>query len=352
MLTRRWLARHCAALAALGRYCAALAAVATFGIGAAQAADKVSVSALTFVSSAPLFIAQDKGYFAKEGLEVEIKFFNAAQPVAVAVTSGDADFGLTGLTGGFFNLAAKGTLRIICAQSREEKGWDFSAYVVSNKAYAAGFKSLDQFPGHSFGLTQAGSTFHYMIGRLAEKRGFDLNKLTLTPLPSVPAMLAAVKSGQVDSVIAPAQFANAMQAAGEAKIIGWVHQETPWQLGAVFTSPKMIAERRPVVERFVKAWVAAAADYDAQFQGRDAQGKRVFGPTSGELIAIIEKYTKAKPEVIKRSLPYIDPQGRLLVRDLYEQVRWYQQQNLVDKSLDAKTVVDLSFVKGHLEVPK
>lgn len=164
-------------------------------------------------------------------------------------------------------------------------------------------------------------------------------------------MLAAVKSGQVDSVIAPAQFANAMQAAGEAKIIGWVHQETPWQLGAVFTSPKMIAERRPVVERFVKAWVAAAADYDAAFQRRDAQGKRVFGPKSDELIAIIEKYTKAKPEVIKQSLPYIDPQGRLLVRDLYEQVRWYQQQNLVDKALDAKSVVDLGFVKGHLDVP-
>ena len=95
-------------------------AVLSLPAAPARAADKVSVSVLTFVSSAPLFIAQDRGHFAKEGLEVEIKFFAAAQPVAVAVTSGDVDFGTTGLTAGFFNLAGKGTLKIICAQSREE----------------------------------------------------------------------------------------------------------------------------------------------------------------------------------------------------------------------------------------
>ena len=55
---------------------------------AAQAAEKITISALTFVSSSPLFIAQDKGYYAEEGLEVEFKFFRAAQPVAPQVQGG------------------------------------------------------------------------------------------------------------------------------------------------------------------------------------------------------------------------------------------------------------------------
>lgn len=338
MLNRRW-------LGALG-----LAALA-LGAMPAVAADKVSVSALTFVSSAPLFIAQDRGHFAREGLEVEIKFFTAAQPVAVAVTSGDADFGTTGLTAGFFNLAGKGTLAIVCAQSREEKGWEFNAYVASNQAYAAGLTGLDKLQGRNFGISTVGSSHHYMLGKLAEKRGFPMDQVKLAPLQSVPNMIAAVKSGQVDATLLPAQYANELQAKGEAKVIGWVHDETPWQLGAVFTSPKMIAERRPVVERFVRAWVAAAAEYDAEFQKRDAAGKRAFGPNADALIAIIQKYTKAEPAVIRVSLPYIDPQGRLLVRDLYDQVRWYQAQNMVDKTVDARTIVDLSFVKGHLDVP-
>jgi NitT/TauT family transport system substrate-binding protein len=57
---------------------------------------QVSVSALTFVSSAPLFIAQDRGHFKEGRLEVGIKFFTAARPVAVAVTSGGAGFSTTG----------------------------------------------------------------------------------------------------------------------------------------------------------------------------------------------------------------------------------------------------------------
>ena len=75
---------------------------------AASAADKVTVGALRFTSHAPSFIALERGYFADEGLEVELKFFQAAQPVAVAIASGDIDFGVTALTGGFFNLADKG----------------------------------------------------------------------------------------------------------------------------------------------------------------------------------------------------------------------------------------------------
>lgn len=335
----------------LGAWCIGALAGVALGAGPAPAADKVSVSALTFVSSAPLFIAQDRGHFAKEGLEVEIKFFTAAQPVAVAVTSGDADFGTTGLTAGYFNLAGKGTITIVCAQSREERGWEFNAYVASNQAYAAGLTGLDKLPGRNFGISTIGSSHHYMLGKLAERRGFAMDQVKLAPLQTVPNMIAAVKSGQVDATLLPAQYANDLQAKGEAKVIGWVHEGTPWQLGAVFTSPKMIAERRPVVERFVRAWVAAASEYDAEFQKRDAQGKRVFGPNADALIAIIQKYTKAEPAVIKVSLPYIDPQGRLLVRDLYDQVRWYQAQNMVDKTVDAKAIVDLSFVKGHLDVP-
>ena len=86
----------------------------------AAAAEKVVICALTFVSSAPLFIAADRGYYADEGLDAELTFFRAAQPVAVGIASGDCDFGVTGFTAGFFNLAAKGALTVIGAQSREE----------------------------------------------------------------------------------------------------------------------------------------------------------------------------------------------------------------------------------------
>jgi NitT/TauT family transport system substrate-binding protein len=331
----------------------ALAASLMLGAGAPPAAaQKVAVGVLKLASSGPVFIAQDKGYFKAEGLDSELKFFEAAQPIAVATVSGDVDIGVTGLTAGFYNLAGKGALKIVAAQSREESGYNLIAYLASNRAYENGLDGLGKLPGHSVGITQVGSTFHYSLGLLAAKRKFDLASLKLVPLQSIPNMASALKGGQVDAALIPATAALPMVNRGDAKLLGWVGNETPWQLGGIFTAPRTIAERRPVVEKFIRAYRKAAHEFHAAFLTKDAVGKVVEGAEAPALIAIISKYTGQDEKAIRTGIPYIDPEGRLLVSDVYNQVAWYQSQNLVDKSVDAKSVVDLSFVPGHLDVPK
>ena len=98
-----------------------LATLAVTGPAAAQ--EKVAVGVLRFVSSGPLFVAVEKGYFKQEGLDLDLKFFDAAQPIAVAVVTGDTDFGLTAFTAGLFNLAGKGALKVVAAQAKEAKGF-------------------------------------------------------------------------------------------------------------------------------------------------------------------------------------------------------------------------------------
>src|SRR5262245_48151048 len=254
------------------------------------AAEKLTVGSLPFVSASPVFIAKERGYFAAEGLEVEHKPFQAAQAVAVATASADLDVGVGGLTAGFYNLAGKGALKIVAAQSREEPGYDFVAYVVSNKAWEAGFRSVAQFPGKTVGITTLGSTFHYNLGKLAEKRGFKLEALTLRPLQTVPNMAAALTGNQVDAILTVANRAFKLQNDGAGKIIGWVHQETPWQLGAVFVAPRMIEARRATLEKFLRAYVKGCQDYAQAYLQRDAAGKRVFGAEADALFPIMQKY--------------------------------------------------------------
>ena len=330
---------------------AAVAALAGLTSGPALA-QKVNIAALRLVSSGPLFVAMERGYYAAEGLEVEFKFFDAAQPVALAIAAGDADVGVTAFTAGFFNLAGQGTLQVIGAQSREEPGFDFSAYVVSNKAYAEGVTTVEKWPGRSFAMTQVGSSFHYMIGRLAEEKGFPLQGMDLKPLQSLPNMTAAVKSGQVDTAIMPGNMAVALNTAGEAKLIGWVHEHTPWALGGLFTSTRNVREKRATLEKFVRAYQKGAKDYNAAMNARDATGKRVFGAEADAVIAIIQKYTQSTPQAIRESAPFIDPAGRLDVGDVYRQVGWYQKQGLVDASADAAKFIDLTFIQGHTNVPR
>ncbi|MBX3500487.1 MAG: ABC transporter substrate-binding protein [Alphaproteobacteria bacterium] len=332
-----------------------LATLAVLAMSAAASAqEKLSIAALRFVSSAPIFIAQEKGYFKEAGLEVEFKFFQAAQPIAVAVAGGDADLGITGLTGGFFNLAAKGAMKIIAAQSREEPGYDFVAYLATPKAHAAGFTDAGKFPGKSIAITTTGSTFHYMLGMLAEKRGFKLTDVTLRPLQSIPNITAALKGEQVDGALLPANNAYNAEKEGFARIVGWVHQETPWQLGALFAGTPVIEKRRAAVEKFVAAYVRACNDYAEAFLQRDAQGKRSFGEKADALIPIIQKYVEPRPtaDQVRASASYIDPKGRLLVKNLYDQVAWYQAQGMVGRDADMGKMLDLDFVKDHLDPVK
>ncbi len=122
----------------------ALACVVMVASGAIARADdalKARLGVLRLSSSAPVFIAQDKGYFRDAGLNVELKFFDAAQPIAVATTAGDVDFGITAFTAGLYNLAGKGTLKVIGGMSREKAGYPLIGYFASNNAYAAGLKT-------------------------------------------------------------------------------------------------------------------------------------------------------------------------------------------------------------------
>ena len=74
-------------------------AVGTLALASpARAADKISVGVLRFVSSGPLFLAVERGYFGEQGLDVTLQYFEAAQPIALAAVTGDVNFGVTAFT--------------------------------------------------------------------------------------------------------------------------------------------------------------------------------------------------------------------------------------------------------------
>ena len=87
----------------------------------ALANTKLNIGALNFTSHAASFVAYERGYFAEEGFDVEFKFFQAAQPMAVAIASGDADYAVTAISGGLISLAEKGAVKVIGGSLSEER---------------------------------------------------------------------------------------------------------------------------------------------------------------------------------------------------------------------------------------
>jgi NitT/TauT family transport system substrate-binding protein len=334
----------------------ALALAALLAAMPAAAQEKVGV--LRFVSSGALFVAVERGYFKQEGLDVDLTFFDAAQPIAVAVVTGDVDFGLTAFTAGLFNLAGRGGLKVIAAQAKEAKGYEGNAILASKAAWENGLRKVEDLKGRSLGITQVGSSFHYQIGQIARIERFDLKSIDLKPLQSLANMAAALKGNQVDAIIIAPHLARQLLASGDAKLLGWYSDLDEYQFGALFTSPKMIAGRRGTIEKFVRAYQQGAGDFSAALLRRDDSGNRTFDAASHAIAAQIAKHVyPSEPAekaagLVEASTFYVDPQARLNVGDIYGQIAWYKSQGMVDASVDPKALIDLSFVQGHTNLPR
>jgi len=305
---------------------------------------KAKIGVLRLSSSAPVFIAQDKGYFRDAGLDIELKFFDAAQPIAVATTSGDIDFGITAFTAGLYNLAGKGTLKVIGGMSREKAGFPLIGYFASNNAYAAGLKTPKDLAGKRVAVTQVGSSFHYSLGLLADKYGFKAADIKVLPLQSLSNAAAALKGETVDAALLPVSTARTLMDTGGAKLLGWVGDETPWQLGAVFASTRTLADK-PLVAKLLSALTRADREYHDVILASVADGKAPINDKTKPLLEIVAKYTNLPVEQVVGNCAYIDPDGKLDVRNVANQISWLQEQGFVDKGFDVDTIIAKDYVK-------
>jgi NitT/TauT family transport system substrate-binding protein len=311
-------------------------------MSATAVADPIKIALLKQGGSGPLFIAQEKGYFAAEGVPAELVYFADGQAVAVAVVSGDIDFGVVGISGGFYSLAGQGALRIIAGAYREAPGFPLFAVIASNRAYAAGLKSYRELPGHSAAVTAVGSAGHYTLALIAEKFGFDLKTLRILPTQSTANSNSAVAGGQIDAGMQLASSAIPMLQDGAVKLLGWAGDDVPWQTAVAFTATKTANDRRDTVERFLRAYRHGARAYHDAFIGADE--KRADGPTASEITAIIAKYNGLSIEQVGRAIAYVDPDARLDVRDVLHQIAWFKSQGMLKGEIDGDAIIDKRYV--------
>ncbi|MBC2860625.1 ABC transporter substrate-binding protein [Stappia sp. 28M-7] len=325
------------------------AGVSIAPLGTAFAADEITVGALRFTSHAPSFIAFERGYFADEGLEVNFEFFQAAQPMAVAIASGDVDFGITAISGGLINLAEKGAIKVVGGGLQEEPGVDGQMILVSKAAFDAGLTTPAQLKGKSFGITQTGSSFHYIAHKIADKEGFARSEITLRPLQKVGAVIGALKTGQIDAWAIVPHIAKPLAAGPEIESIGMVADYIPdYQVTTVFTSTTMTKDKPDLVKRFLAAFSKGAADFNAALIDKTASEEEAEA-----LVQLLHKYVyndqpyeKAAPS-IRNGAMRINEGAKLNMTSIADQLDWFKSEKLVPETVTMDLLVDPSFVETN-----
>lgn len=305
---------------------------------------KIKVGALRFTSHSGSFIAFERGYFADAGLDVEFEFFQAAQPMAVAIASGDIDYAVTAISGGLINLADKGAIKVIGGALREEAGIDGQKYVISSVSHDAGVKALKDLDGKRYAVTQAGSSFHYMGAKMAAVEGISLR---FTPLQKVGAIIGAMKSGQVDGWSIVPHLAKPLAKAGAWHIAGNVSDYIPdYQVTTVFTSATNAANERGMTESFIAGFSKGVDDYAAAMIDKTGGEDGV-----NQMVDLIHKYVyvdrpreKAATSILNGTMR-LSTGAALNLASVQDQLSWFQSEDLVGKDITLDTLVDDSYVK-------
>jgi NitT/TauT family transport system substrate-binding protein len=315
-------------------------------VRSARAGTAVNLGALRFVSHAPSYIAFERGYFKEAGLDVSFDFFEAAQPMAIAIASGDTDYAMTAISGGLISLADKGVAKVIGGALSEEQGISGQKILASNAAYEAGLQSPVDLDGKTFGMTQAGSSFHYMGSRIAAAENANLK---FKPLQKVGAVIGAIKTGQIDAWSIVPHIAKPLADAGAVKIIGEVADYIPdYQVTTVFTSAQIAANENERTRAFLAALARGADDFNAALVDKTAEQDE-----QDAIIALLASHIypdraleDARGRIVNGAMR-INSGMSLNRASVQDQLDWFKSEGLVKSSIAYETLVDESYVDVH-----
>jgi NitT/TauT family transport system substrate-binding protein len=183
-----------------GALAALLSAVLFAAPAFAQAPEKkkvtIAVGGKSLFYYLPLTVAERKGYFKDEGLEVEIPDFAGGARALQALVGGSADM-VSGAYEHTINMAAKKQpIKAVVLQMK------YSAMALAmSKERAAKFKGAKDMKGWKVGVTAPGSSTNMFVNNLLAKEGLKPTDVSIVGVGTGAGAVAALEKGELDALV-------------------------------------------------------------------------------------------------------------------------------------------------------
>lgn len=237
---------------------AAIALVAALAIaGCGDDEDTASVTTLklggiAIPHFAPIVVGQDKGFFEREGIRLDIQYGEGGAAIVPGVVSGDFDLGYGNAVSAMLARGKGLPLKLIASADRTEAkpGPHGSGGLVLVKKDSP-FRRLPDLQGHTVAVNTLENSQTLMTKAAMDELGGDHRKLKLVEIP-FPEMLAALDAGQVDAVVHVEPFWTQARATGDYRFITAVSPVVEPRMPAdwFFVTEQYMAEHEDVLARF------------------------------------------------------------------------------------------------------
>ncbi|HEX8222057.1 MAG TPA: ABC transporter substrate-binding protein [Chloroflexia bacterium] len=302
---------------------------------------KVRTGYIPVMIFAPLFVAIERGYFAEEGIEVELTPLQGGSDAVVQLGAGNFDAAIGGAGAGLFNAANKGVKFTIVAPMHSERPPVTSPLVISAKR--TDIKTISDLKGKKVAVNATGAATEYWLAKALAREGVTLDQVTVETVPfaNVPA---ALENGSLDASILGEPLVTINEDKGIVKVLSEDFIDNFYSTYLYFGDPLM-KEKPEVAKGFLKAYLRACRDLQGNYMNDD-------------LARIIEKYTQVKADVVKRaSLPQFEPNGRIPVDNIATLQDYFADRGLLEYTtkLDVARFINTELAReaaGELDAEK
>ncbi len=325
-------------------------AVSACGGGGGESGESATVRVGTAqsASDAAIYIADKKGYFEEQGIQLELIPFRSAAETVPSLGSGDLDVAGGSPSAGMYNAVARGLdLKNVADKGSHPPGQGYSALLVRRELVDSGqFNGFEDLNGLTIGIAAEGTSSEIDAVVPLREAGLTLNDVQPEYL-AFPDHVSALENGSIDA--SSTTEPSVTQAVQSGAAVRWVGADEfyPYQQVATIIYGPDFVEQGDLATGFMVAYLKGARDYnDALEEGR------LQGPNADEIISIIAEYSNiTDPELISNmEAAGIDPNGELNVDGMEGDLQTWKDQGLLEnEDVTAEQTVDTSFIDAAVE---
>jgi NitT/TauT family transport system substrate-binding protein len=309
------------------------------------AADSVTVRVAIVNASSDVgfFIADRKGYFRQEGIDVTFTAFDSGAKMIAPLGLGRLDVGGGSPSAGLYNAVARGiAIKIVADKGSTPPGYGFQPLLVRKDLVDSGrYRSLKDLKGMKIAGSAPGSASTSTLNEALRQGGLkyaDVERVFM----GFPQHVLALQNKAVDAAMTTEPSATrAVQSGAAVRVMGDDQIYPNHQLAVVLYGGDFAKRRPEVARRFMRAYLRGVRDYnDALKDGR------IAGPNADEIVAILTQSTAIKDPAVFRSIRAqgCNPDGRVHEPSLKHDLEFFKSEKLVEGSIGVADVIDHSFV--------
>lgn len=167
------------------------------------------------ITNLPVTVAQARGYFEEEGVDLTVTFFGSGVDIVPALASGDLDLGEGSITPALFNSFGRDIEQpIVMKKAGCGPELDFCPVVVAQSLHDSGeFMTWSDIPGRTIAISNHWTASHYKLALLDEAFDVDPDSYEIINLP-FGEMATALETEAIDAAVIIEPIATGVEARG------------------------------------------------------------------------------------------------------------------------------------------